>query len=769
MRRFKKAVAVIIAAAMTMGVLAGCGTNGNSSSEEDSAVVQENDSSDENSDNSETDSENADSQDTEEATTEEATEESVGISDGDKSIELTFDNDTEDFVRYMNGGDEEISNVDGELCVDILKTGNLDYANQVYYDGFKLYEGCVYTFSFDVHSDLDRKIEWRLQINGSDYHAYAGDIIDVSSDVQHVTAEFTMNEDSDPAPRLCFNMGKAEGMTGDEGEHHIYFDNIVLEVKDSSSAQKIEALPEPMVVNINQVGYETSDTKIATISNVDAETMDVINVDTGETVYTAQLSDMSYNRASDEQIKKGDFSEVTTPGTYKIVTNTGDESYEFPVNDTVYDDMYKDVILMLYNQRCGTELDSSISGDFAHDACHTGEAVVYGTDTKIDVTGGWHDAGDYGRYVVPGAKTIADLFLTYEDAGVDADDIGIPESGNGVPDVLDEARYELDWMLKMQDKSSGGVYHKVTCAVFPEVVMPVEETDQLIACPISNTATGDFAAVMAKASVLYAEYDKEFADTCLEAAKSAYEYLMNHEGEAGYTDPDDIETGTYPDNCSGDEYLWAAVELYIATGDTTYKTYADEKIESGKQVKYGLGWADVGYYALYDYCVYDGSNSKAKELLISGADDVVKVAEKNGYGASLYDSFPWGSNMTIANNGMLLIMADKIAGTDTYTTYASYQKDYLLGRNSVSYCFVTGYGTRSPLNTHHRPSQVLEESMPGMLVGGPNSDLSDSYAKAVLSEMAPASCYVDNAQSYSCNEITIYWNSPLIYLLSVLK
>jgi len=117
---------------------------------------------------------------------------------------------------------------------------------------------------------------------------------------------------------------------------------------------------------------------------------------------------------------------------------------------------------------------------------------------------------------------------------------------------------------------------------------------------------------------------------------------------------------------------------------------------------------------------------------------------------------------------MLLLMANNIEPNADYVKYAAFQRDYLLGRNSVSYCYVTGYGTRSPLYTHHRPSQVLETSMPGMLVGGSNSNLEDPYAQAVLMGKAPESCYADNAQSFSCNEVTIYWNSPLIYLMAKL-
>ena len=333
--------------------------------------------------------------------------------------------------------------------------------------------------------------------------------------------------------------------------------------------------------------------------------------------------------------------------------------------------------------------------------------------------------------------------------------------------VLDEARFELDWLLKMQD-ANGGVYHKVTCDVFPETVMPEEETAQLIACPISNTATGDFAAVMAKASVLYKDYDADFAAKCLDASKKAYEYLSGNMDAYGFSNPDDIVTGEYPDTIFRDETIWAAVELYAATGDASYKKAADAIIEGSDIVNYGLGWADVGYYALYDYIKYDGGSAKANELFFNEVDKTVDQIKDNGFGVwvSPTKTFAWGSNMNIANKGMLLLMANKLKPNADYVKYASYQRDYLLGRNAVGYCYVTGYGTRTPLHPHHRPSQVLEVAMPGMLVGGADSNLEDPYAKAVLLGKAPESRYADNAQSFSCNEVTIYWNSPMIYLMS---
>ena len=136
---------------------------------------------------------------------------------------------------------------------------------------------------------------------------------------------------------------------------------------------------------------------------------------------------------------------------------------------------------------------------------------------------------------------------------------------------------------------------------------------------------------------------------------------------------------------------------------------------------------------------------------------------------TLGKNYPWGSNMTVANHAMMLLMASEITGDDSYRELAKKHLDYLLGANGLGICFVTGEGTCSPVNPHHRPSQALGITMKGMLAGGPDSNLEDPYAKGVLADQAPAMCYVDNAQSYSTNEITIYWNSPFIYLLSAFR
>lgn len=773
MAKMRKVLAVTMAAAMTMSMLAGCGDEKSGGSDSDLTTAQNTEVSDntEASDSTETsDDTEASESSQKEDKKEDAEQDSSQVADGDVIIDLNFDdNDVDGCATYFNGGQAELMTENGELCLDVTSTGKLDYANQIYYDGFALNQDCVYELSFDVRSTVERALQYRIQLNGGDYHAYVMDEVTLGTETQHVSTQFTMSEESDPAPRLCMNLGHFDGKGDDSVPHKVYFDNIKLTVVDASRAQQVESVPEPKIVNVNQLGYKKDAQKLATITNESAKAFDVIDVSTGKSVKTGSLGEWHYDSGADLRYTVVDFSDVTADGTYKITVDTGEESYEFQVKDGIYDDIYKASVLMLYDQRCGSALDSKIAGDFAHEACHTGPAIVYGSDEAKDVTGGWHDAGDYGRYVAPGAKAVQDLMLTYEDSAEAAkdDSIGIPESGNGVPDVLDEARYELDWMLKMQDENSGGVYHKVTGEVFPETVLAVDETAQMILSPISNTATGDFAAVMAKASIIYKDIDKDFADRCLSAAEKAWKYLEAHEGDSGFVNVGSIVTGSYSDGRISDEYLWAATELYIATGDESYNDYVKKTIKTS--VKYGLGWADVGYYAIYDYCrnVKDCEDEKA--ILREGVDTLVKNYGKCGFGTATGGEFVWGSNMNVANDGMLLLMASKVLGDGSYTDLAADQLNYLLGRNPVSYCYVTGYGSQTPEHPHHRPSEVLEKAMPGMLVGGANGSLEDPYAKAVLADMAAERCYVDNAQSYSCNEVTIYWNSPLVYLLANFK
>lgn len=684
-----------------------------------------------------------------------------------------FSNGTGKWNTYFNGGNAVIAvDEEGRLKVQITTLGTKEHSVQLYYDGFALETGCVYELSFDASATAERDVEYRIQINGGDYHAYTGEGITLTPETQHFDFTFTMEEGSDPAPRLCFNMGLYGGTDENIGAHDVFFDNFELYCIDESNRALPQAAIETPDIQINQLGYRPEDEKIAVFRGDEMDSaFTVVDVATGESVLEGTIVDVVTNKNTRENESAADFSELKTPGTYKIVGEKCGESYEFEIGDDVYDEAFDAAVKMLYLQRCGEELTAEYAGDFAHPACHTEGAIVYESTSSatVDVSGGWHDAGDYGRYVVSGAKAVADIMLAYESyPDAFGDDAGIPESGNGTPDILDEAKYELDWLLKMQDPASGGVYHKVTCANFPETVMPEEETDQLLLSPISNCATGDFAAVMAMAARVYKDIDATYADTCLKAAEKAMAYLETSDNGEGFVNPGEIVTGEYPDAKDTDERFWANAELFKTTGEAKYEEALTEV--AFLSVQGGLGWEKVGFYGGYAYLTSDYTDQEYAKTVLDKlnytADGILESVGADTYQCSVSETYPWGSNMTIANNGMLLLMLDEINGNDEFDHFAKAQLDYLFGNNSNSYCFLTGFGSLSPEHPHHRPSQVLEKPMTGMLVGGADSNLEDPYAKATMSGTAPAKCYVDNDQSFSCNEVTVYWNSPLIYLIA---
>ena len=674
----------------------------------------------------------------------------------------TFDVGTSGWSTYKeSGGKCTLTTDSGRLALNITSVGTLNYAVQMCYDIIPLYENGVYHVHFDISSTVDRYVEFMIQQNGGTYQAYTWKGIDLTSAPQTIDYTFTMKKETDIMTKLCFNCGLEEADPV-LPEHTIYLDNVTVELVDDSAVDYSANRPYEPDININQVGYRTNAVKKAVFRNVSGQSQfEVINADTNRTVYTGQLTNQTNNSSANETDWQGDFSSVTEAGRYYIKCGGLDNSYTFEIGDNVYKNLLDDSVKMLYLQRCGCEV---VDSKFGHAACHTDMATVYGTNQKIDVSGGWHDAGDFGRYVVPAAKAVADLLYAYgKDPAAYSDNIGIPESGNGTPDVLDEARYELEWMLKMQ-ASDGGVYHKVSCATFPGYVMPTAETGELIVTPVSSTATADFCASMALAYEFYKDVDGQFAQKCLDAAKKSWNWLQQNPNFV-FNNPEDIVTGEYGDKSDRDERYWAAVQMYRATGDSSY-------INSVSSASKGLDWATVGDYgniALITMKDADKSSqlyTNAKNAIISQADSFAQISAASPYGVAV-TKYDWGSNMTIANAGIVLGLAYDLTGEEKYLNAATAQNDYLLGTNPCGTSFVTGYGTVSPEHPHHRPSMAVGEAMKGMLVGGVNSNLEDSAAKAYTQDLPAAKRWVDNSESYSTNEITIYWNSPLTYLLTL--
>ena len=294
--------------------------------------------------------------------------------------------------------------------------------------------------------------------------------------------------------------------------------------------------------------------------------------------------------------------------------------------------------------------------------------------------------------------------------------------------------------------------------------MPQEETEELILCPVSTTATGDFAACMAMASRHYAAMDPAFSARMLEAAKRAWDFLDRTEPIL-FTNPKGIVTGEYGDDSDADERLWAHVELALSCGEEKYLAAARKALAADDRGAVILGWADVSGYAAIEGLMLPKDAADLCRAWVLGAAEAA-LTRINPYGITMTDSLPWGSNMTVANDGMVFHQAWLLTGEDRYRAAAEKQVHYLLGVNAVDYCFVTAFGTKSVEHPHHRASVAQGQAQPGMLSGGPAGGLMDPCAAEHLQGLPDGKSFIDLDGSYSTNEICVYWNSPMVALVA---
>ena len=535
-----------------------------------------------------------------------------------------------------------------------------------------------------------------------------------------------------------------------------------------------------LAVFVNQIGYDTNLSKYAYATGlVDSlEAFSVIDFNTNKPVFTGITKVPKTDRVAGEPVSLIDFSSVKESGTfYIVVTDSNDNSAKsvpFKIGEGLYNDIFYSTLNYFYLSRCGFDTQDEKWG---HPACHAEPALIYGTDIKKDVSGGWHDAGDYGRYVVPAAKTVMDLLLAWEECSDDA---------KKRFDILAEVRFELEWMLKMQ-RADGGVFHKVSCYHFCGFINPQDEKDELVVSPVSTTATADFAGCLAFASEFYRKTDSSFADKLMEAALLAQKYVDTHEEEL-FRNPPEITTGGYGDWSTVDERYFAYAALFLRTGDQSYLKKALELRQSiidapkdpalpWKNVWFeGFGWGMVSGYGTEMFLrakdkIKDEKDVKLfKESILQQADKIMDRVNNASFGTSL-DKVHWGSCGHVCDMAHLLLVAHDITGRSEYYEAAKKQLDYLLGCNPMNICYVTGFGTNTVKHPHHRPSVATGSTMPGMLSGGPCEGLHDACAKEKLGplNLPPLRCFIDDEASYSTNEIAIYWNSSFVYVASKLK
>ncbi len=554
------------------------------------------------------------------------------------------------------------------------------------------------------------------------------------------------------------------------------------------AAVGLAAAPPPVPttdIKVNQAGYLPGAPKLAiVVSGKAGGTFVVRRAGDRKVVFRGTLTAPAADANSGDAVRTADFSALRQTGRFYLDVPGAGISWPFQIAPDVDARAFYLAMRSFYGQRCGTAVDLGPEfPGYRHDECHLDNAyhATSGrTGAKTIGNKGWHDAGDYGRYVVNSGLSTGTLLWAYEMFAhrVKTVRLDIPESGNGTPDILNEIRWNLDWMLSMQDED-GGVFHKQTSERFCEFVMP--EQDPLVSFVIgtgqdpykSTCATADFAAVMAIAARVYRPFDEAYAAAALNAARKAFAWTEQHPAVL-FTNPKGIGTGGYGDRDCSDEMLWAAAELWRTTRGEAYERYFADHYAAllGRIGPAGpAAWANVAPMALWTYVLGGGAGESAgaiRSASASAADEIVKRTAADGYRTSLAKTdYIWGSNAVAANYGLQLIVANALAPNARYLETAADNLHYLLGRNAFSLSWVTQVGANPFRRPHHRPSGADQnaEPWPGLLAGGPNGRKQDP-AMNKLPDLPPAKMYVDDQESYASNEIAINWNAPLVFLLA---
>jgi endoglucanase len=593
----------------------------------------------------------------------------------------------------------------------------------------------------------------------------------------------------------------------------VCIDDIYLTDSKYQAPPPDKELPPPKVA-VNQLGYLPKLSKVAVVETSAAQPQKWELLDSsGKVVEDGKTKPFGADRHSGNSVHQIDFSSFKKEGTGYVLRVGDEKSYPFDIGKNIYKKLKYDALAFFYHDRSGIEIKMPFAGEerWARPAGHLPDkapcARDLGCNYTLDVTGGWYDAGDHGKYVVNGGFSAWVLLNQWERTDhlgksiKDFDDgkLNIPEQGNGVGDLLDEARWEVQFLLAMQapegSEFEGMVHHKMHDEGWTAIpTRPDQDTLKRTLRPVSTAATLNMAAVAAQSARIWKKEDAAFSAKCLAAAEKAYAAAKKNPKK--YADPNDNNNGggDYSDDYVLDEFFWAAAELFITTGQDQYRKDVESSPHftafNHKDTSSSImTWKDVDALGVISLSVVPNELKKnerdaQRKRLIEMADAYLGHMGKEGYRPPFdpgnqgrtEPTYPWGSNSFVATNGMILGLAYDFTKKPKYRDGVAAGMDYVLGTNPLGQSYVTGYGEKPLLNPHHRfwakqSSADYPEAPPGILSGGPNSFLQDPYVQAAglkKKGCAPQKCFVDNIEAWSVNEITINWNSPFAWVTSFL-
>lgn len=527
---------------------------------------------------------------------------------------------------------------------------------------------------------------------------------------------------------------------------------------------------------VNEVGYNADNSKVAFVTNTVSENFQLIDLQTKEIVYEGKVQpNYLVDPSSGDVVHEIKFSEFEKTGSYRIKLKDKEiQSAAFAIGDNIYRKPAIKILESFYLQRCGTVVDNG--SKWSHPACHLDDANFYSNPQKTkDVTGGWHDAGDFNKFSITTTLSIGFLLYQYEHNPTSYYDgqLRIPESDNEVPDILDEIRWGLEWLLAMQ-REDGGVYFKVSTKRWTGEHLPHKEQEERYIFRVNSNATANFAAVAALGSRIFKVYDPAFSSKLQKAAAHAWEFLSDKPVTVplgGFNNPRDVRGGEYNDHNDQDERLWASVELYLLTRSKKYHDYFLSNFnESDGPGNPPISWKDVenlAYYAYLEIPEEEADREVRKNILNHLSEFANRLSDnvkENRYNYVLRpDQYYWGSNSIAMGYAFDLIQAYRFLGKDQYLKQARDQLHYMLGRNPMQKSYVTNIGKHPVRNPYHQFSMLAhtDNPIPGLLVGGPNNH---SHLNGSLSEH-PAKNYEDYNKNYMVNEPAINYTAALSYVV----
>ncbi|MDP4182679.1 MAG: glycoside hydrolase family 9 protein [Bacillota bacterium] len=708
---------------------------------------------------------------------------------------------------------------DGKYVVHMDYKGTNKWDVQIRHREISIVAGHTYTVKVSLTATANCRIYAKIGDQGTPYYEAwnnNGSPLSVTANqVLNVNQTFTANQSSKVA-EFAFHLG---GELAGTLPYEVQF--ISMSLSDPQFSPTPTPAPTPARdIRVNELGYFPNAAKKATLKVSDGTTGTTtwqLKNSSGSVVASGTTTAYGKDHASGESVQIIDFSSYTTPGkNYQLVSGTA-TSFPFDIGTDMYTTMKYDALKYFYHARSGIEikLPYCVESRWARAAGHPNDVATlitgrnYNGPASINGTGGWYDAGDHGKYVVNGGISLWTLQNEYEHSKVYGKDsafadgkLNIPESGNGKNDLLDETRWEMEWMLKMQIPAgydrAGMAAHKMADEHWTALATrPDQDAEKRIYYPPSTAATLNLAACAAQAARIWKDIDSTFSAQCLAAAETAYTAAKaNPAIFAPYGQ--ELGSGTYGDNFVDDDFYWAACELYATTGKSDYltdlKSYKNSLVMpvtlSGESNGMAgcFDWGATGGLGTITLALVKGDQfPEAKASIQKAADTFIGVQQKEGYGIPLAEStynnefggqseiingYPWASNAFVINEAIVMAYAYDASKNAKYYNGLTESMDYLMGRNPMLKCYVSGYGENPLQYPHHRffcpqTDPSFPSVPPGFLSGGPNSGCQDPWASgAGLKVLGTAAqkCYLDHVESWSTNEVTINWNAPLAWI-----